>query len=139
MKWIETRSENYVATIHGRDVIQDVEMAATEDGKILGFRVRELADMGAYLQLLTPGIPDPRRLGLHGAVRQPGVLVRVRGIVTNATPTDAYRGAGRPEATFVIERVVDALARQLGMDPAEIRRMNFMPPFTEARPPRSAG
>ncbi|MDQ3922645.1 MAG: xanthine dehydrogenase family protein molybdopterin-binding subunit [Actinomycetota bacterium] len=131
IKWVEDRSENYQATIHGRGQIQDIELAATNEGKILGMRVKLLADMGAYLQLLTPGIP------VLGAFMYPGVYTfdayscEITGIFTNLTPTDAYRGAGRPEAAYAIERIVDALARELDMDPAEVRRKNFYEPFDE--------
>ncbi|MGZ4113912.1 MAG: xanthine dehydrogenase family protein molybdopterin-binding subunit [Actinomycetota bacterium] len=133
VKWTETRSENYVATIHGRGVIHDVEVAATEEGKILGFRVKELADMGAYFQLLTPGIPELGGWVYMGPYDVRAYWYEFTGVVTNATPTDAYRGAGRPEATFVLERAVDALARKLGKDPAEVRRISLMPPFFEAK------
>jgi carbon-monoxide dehydrogenase large subunit len=133
VKWIETRSENYLATIHGRGVIHDVEVAATEGGKILGFRVRELADMGAYYQLLTPGIPELGGWVYMGPYDVQAYWYEFTGIVTNATPTDAYRGAGRPEATYVLERAVDALARHLGKDPAEVRRISLMPPFDEPK------
>jgi aerobic carbon-monoxide dehydrogenase large subunit len=131
IKWVEDRSENYQATIHGRGQVQDVELAATNDGKILGMRVKLLADMGAYLQLLTPGIP------VLGGFMYPGVYtfdafsIEIKGVFTNLTPTDAYRGAGRPEAAFAIERNVDALARELNMDPVEVRRKNFYEPFDE--------
>ncbi len=131
IKWVEDRSENYQATIHGRGQIQDVELAATNEGKILGLRVRILADMGAYLQLLTPGI------AVLGGFMYPGVYnfdafdLSITGVFTNLTPTDAYRGAGRPEAAYAIERSMDALARELDMDPAEVRRKNFYEPFDE--------
>jgi carbon-monoxide dehydrogenase large subunit len=133
VKWVETRSENYLATIHGRGVIHDVEVAATKEGKILGFRVKELCDMGAYFQLLTPGIPELGGWVYMGPYDCQAYWYEFTGIVTNATPTDAYRGAGRPEATYVLERAVDALARKLGKDPAEVRRISFVPKFLEAR------
>jgi carbon-monoxide dehydrogenase large subunit len=131
IKWVETRSENYLATIHGRGQVQDIELAATNEGRILGMRVKLLADMGAYLQLNGPGIP------LLGAFMYPGVYTfdaysfECTGVFTNKTPIDAYRGAGRPEAAFAIERIVDALARETGLDPAEVRRRNFYEPFDE--------
>jgi carbon-monoxide dehydrogenase large subunit len=133
VKWIETRHENFVATIHGRGVIHDVEVAATQEGKILGFRVKELADMGAYYQLLTPGIPELGGWVYMGPYDVQAYWYEFTGVMTNATPTDAYRGAGRPEATFVLERAVDALARKLGKDPADVRRQSLVPPFAEAR------
>jgi len=131
IKWVEDRSENYLATIHGRGQIQDIELAATSEGKILGLRVKLLDDMGAYLQLLTPVIAT------SGAALYPGVYnfdsfaIEVKGVFTNLTPTDAYRGAGRPEACFAIERAMDTLARKLDMDPAEVRRRNFYEPFDQ--------
>jgi carbon-monoxide dehydrogenase large subunit len=133
VKWVETRSENFLATIHGRGVIHDVELAATSEGKILGIRVKELADMGAYYQLLTPGIPELGAWVYMGPYDMQAYWYEFTGIVTNATPTDAYRGAGRPEATYVLERAVDALARKVGKDPAEVRRISFVPKFLEAR------
>ena len=131
VKWVEERSENYLATIHGRGQIQDVELAATSEGRILGMRVKLLDDMGAYLQLLTPSI------SVSGAGMFPGVYtfdafsIEIKGVFTNMTPTDAYRGAGRPEAAYAIERAIDSLARKLEMDPAEVRRKNFYEPFDE--------
>ncbi len=131
VKWVEDRSENYQATIHGRGQVQDIELAADSEGKILGLRVKLLDDMGAYLQLLTPAI------SVSGAAMFPGVYnfdafaIEIKGVFTNLTPTDAYRGAGRPEAAYAIERAIDALARKLDMDPAEVRRRNFYEPFDE--------
>jgi carbon-monoxide dehydrogenase large subunit len=133
VKWIEERSENYVATIHGRGVIHDVELAATEEGKILGIRVKEIADMGAYFQLLTPGIPELGGWVYMGPYDMQAYWYEFTGVMTNATPTDAYRGAGRPEATYVVERAVDALARKIGKDPAEVRRISLVAPFSEPR------
>ncbi len=132
IKWIEDRLENYLATIHGRGVIHDCTLAGTEDGKILGLKFVELADMGAYFQLLTPGIPELGGWVYMGPYNVDAYWYEFTGIMTNATPTDAYRGAGRPEATFVVERLVDSFARRLGKDPADVRRMNLHPPFDEA-------
>jgi carbon-monoxide dehydrogenase large subunit len=132
VKWIEERSENYVATIHGRGVTHDCSIAGTEDGKILGMKFVEIADMGAYYQLLTPGIPELGAWVYMGPYAAESYWYEFRGILTNCTPTDAYRGAGRPEATYVLERIVDAFARRVGKDPAELRRMNLHPPFEEA-------
>ena len=116
VKWIEDRQENYVATIHGRGVLHDCTLAGTEDGKILGMKFVELADMGAYFQLLTPGIPELGGWVYMGPYDIEAYWYEFTGIMTNATPTDAYRGAGRPEATYVIERLVDAFARRIGKD-----------------------
>jgi carbon-monoxide dehydrogenase large subunit len=132
VKWIEERSENYVATTHGRGVLQDIEIGATAEGRILGIRVSLLCDMGAYFQLLTPGIPMLGSWLYTGPYTGEGLQFQYKGIFTNLPPTDAYRGAGRPEASYAIERAMDALARAVGGDPAEIRRLNLMPPFDEA-------
>ncbi len=134
VKWIEERSEAYMATIHGRDVIQDMELAATEEGKLLGVRATLLADMGAYLQLVTPGIPILGAFLYMGVYDAEVYHFECTGVFTNKTPTDAYRGAGRPEATYAIERAIDALGRKVGKDAVEIRRLNFIPAFSEARP-----
>jgi aerobic carbon-monoxide dehydrogenase large subunit len=132
IKWIEGRSENYVATIHGRGVTHDVTLAATEEGKLLGVKFVETADMGAYYQLLTPGIPELGGWVYMGPYDPQAYWFEFTGVLTNTTPTDAYRGAGRPEATYVLERGMDALGRRVGKDPAELRRMNLHAPFTEA-------
>jgi carbon-monoxide dehydrogenase large subunit len=129
IKWIEERSEAYLATIHGRDVVQQLELAATADGKITALRARLWPNMGAYLQLITPGTPLLGAWVYAGAYDIPGYDVEFVGGFTNTTPTDAYRGAGRPEATYLIERTMDALARKLGMDPLELRRRNFIKEF----------
>ncbi len=131
IKWVEDRSENYMATIHGRDQIQDIELAATSDGRILGMRTNLLADMGAYMQLVTPGIPILGAFMYCGVYQFEAYSFTCTGVFTNKTPTDAYRGAGRPEAAYAIERIVDSLARRLDMDPAEVRRKNFYEPFDE--------
>lgn len=127
VKWVETRRENFVATIHGRGQINEVEVAAARDGTMTGLRVRVIADLGAYCQLFTPGVPTNTGLMACGCYRVPAVHAEVIGVFTNRTPTDAYRGAGRPEAAFLIERAVDLLAAELKMDPVEVRRKNFIP------------
>ena len=128
VKWIEERRENYVATTHGRDQVQYVEIAAKRDGTITGLRVKSIANMGAYLSTFAPGIPTILfGLMLAGNYRIPNIACEVTGVHTNTTLVDAYRGAGRPEATYLVERAVDLTARELGMDPAEIRRRNFVP------------
>jgi carbon-monoxide dehydrogenase large subunit len=136
-RWTEGRSENAHATVHGRGQIQDIELAADADGKVTAVRVHLLADMGAYLQLITPGIPLLGAFLYHGLYDVPNLSFTCTGVFTNKTPTDAYRGAGRPEATYAIERAMDALARKMGIGPDEIRRRNFIP--TEAFPYTSAG
>jgi len=131
VKWIEDRSENYLATIHGRGQVQDIEVAADSEGRIRGMRVNLLADMGAYLQIFTPGIPILGAFMYPGVYDFPAYSFSCTGVFTNKTPTDAYRGAGRPEAAFAVERIMDALARETGLDPAEVRRRNFYEPFDE--------
>ncbi|MEE9471118.1 MAG: molybdopterin cofactor-binding domain-containing protein, partial [Gemmatimonadota bacterium] len=127
VKWTATRSEGFLATTHGRDQLSDVEVAADREGRLLGLRVRMLQDLGAYHQLLTPAIPTLTVLMLPGPYRLHNLEVHLSGVFTNKTPTDAYRGAGRPEATFLIERVMDLIAAETGLDPAEVRRRNLIP------------
>ncbi|MGF1471298.1 MAG: xanthine dehydrogenase family protein molybdopterin-binding subunit [Rubrobacteraceae bacterium] len=131
VKWVEDRSENYQATTHGRGQIQDIELAATSEGKILGVRVNLLADMGAYMQIITPGTPILGAFMYCGVYDFDAYSFTCTGVMTNKTPTDAYRGAGRPESAYAIERAVSSLARELDMDPAEVRRKNFYEPFDE--------
>ena len=126
VKWTETRSENMVATHHGRDQIQFIEMAVKRDGTFLGMKVELLANMGGYLQLLTPGIPVLGQFMFNGIYKMDAYDWKSTGVFTTTTPTDAYRGAGRPEATFAIERIVDEVAVELGMDPMELRRKNWI-------------
>lgn len=129
VKWTEERSEGYLATIHGRDVVHELTFAATKDGKITTVKSEAWCAMGAYLQLVTPGIPLLGAWIYSGPYDIPNYSVTFTGVFTNTTPTDAYRGAGRPEATYVLERTMDALARELGMDPVELRRKNFVKEF----------
>lgn len=130
VKWVESRSENYQATTHGRDHVQEIELAATADGKITGLRATVWAGMGAYLSTAAPGIPTILHgLMLSGVYDIPAIHEDVYGLYTNTTPVEAYRGAGRPEATFMVERLVDLLAAKLGLDPVEVRRRNFIPKF----------
>ncbi len=132
VKWSETRSENYQGTTHGRDHIQDVELAATRDGKILGLRCTVWAGMGAYLSTAAPGIPTILHgLMLSGPYAVPALKEDVYGVYTNTTPVEAYRGAGRPEATFMLERMMDKLSDALKIDPVEIRKRNLLPPFED--------
>jgi carbon-monoxide dehydrogenase large subunit len=131
VKWIENRSEGYLATIHGRDVVQEIELAATAEGKITAVRVKLLAAMGAYMQLVSPGIPLLGAWLYAGCYDADAYSFECTGVYTNATSTDAYRGAGRPEATFAIERAIEALARAVGKDAVEIRRLNFMRGFPQ--------
>ena len=118
VKWIEERSENALATIHGRDVVTTLEFAATKEGKITGVRADVIASMGAYLQLVTPGIPLLGAWIYAGPYAIPNYDVTFTGVFTNTTPTDAYRGAGRPEATYVLERTMDAARAEARDRPA---------------------
>ena len=130
VKWTETRIENFQATIHGRDHVEKVEMAATRDGKITGVRSVVHAGMGAYLSTAAPGVPTILHgLMYSGPYALSGVKADIYGVFTNTTPVDAYRGAGRPEATFLLERLVDLVAAELGMDPVAVRRRNLIPKF----------
>jgi carbon-monoxide dehydrogenase large subunit len=129
VKWTEERSEAYLATIHGRDHWQEIEIAATEDGTIKGIRAKAVVGLGAYLQLVTAGTPILGGWVYGGAYDIDAYDLEVIGAFTTATPTDAYRGAGRPEATYLVERGVDALARKLDMDPVEVRRKSFIKEF----------
>ncbi len=126
VKWIESRRENFLTTIHGRGHVDYFELAAKSDGTILGIKLKLIQDLGAYHQLLTPAIPTLSVLMMPGLYRTQNVRADIIGAFTNCVPTDAYRGAGRPEATHGIERMVDILAAELKMDPAEIRVKNFV-------------
>lgn len=133
VKWVESRSEHHVGSCHGRGQVQHMAIAATREGKILGMRVNLLADMGAYLQLLTPGIAVFGAFTYCGLYDFGAYSFECKGVFTNLTPTDAYRGAGRSEAAYAHERIMDDLARELGMDPAELRLRNLHPKFDEPR------
>ena len=128
VKWIESRRENFQCTIHGRGHVDYYELAARKDGTILGLKLKLVQDVGAYHQLLTPVIPTLSVLMMPGLYRFGNISADIIGVFTNCVPTDAYRGAGRPEATHGIERMVDILAQEIGMDPAEIRLKNFPGP-----------
>jgi aerobic carbon-monoxide dehydrogenase large subunit len=126
VKWTESRSEGYQATIHGRDQIQDVSLAFNEDHTLRGMKVELLVDMGAYLQLVTPGIPLLGAFMYNAIYKMDALSFTCHGIFTNKTPTDAYRGAGRPEATYAIERLIDEAAVELGVEPFELREKNWI-------------
>src|SRR5579871_6184428 len=126
VKWVESRRENFTCTIHGRGHVDYYELAAKRDGTMLGLKLKIIQDLGAYLQLLTPAIPTLSVLMMPGLYKFKSITADVIGAFTNCVPTDAYRGAGRPEATHGIERMVDVLAAELKMDPAELRMKNFV-------------
>ncbi|MGE0354619.1 MAG: xanthine dehydrogenase family protein molybdopterin-binding subunit [Gemmatimonadales bacterium] len=137
VKWTEDRSENYKVTIHGRDHVEDVELCGTRDGRITGLRTEVWAGLGAYASTAAPGVPTI----LHGLMYSgpymiPNISGTVHGVYSTTTPVDAYRGAGRPEATYLLERLVEKYARTIGMDPVEVRRKNLIPadrfPYTVA-------
>lgn len=127
VKWIATRREGFLATIHGRGHVDYYELAAKKDGTMLGLRVKLIQDIGAFHMLLTPAMPTLSVLMLPGLYRFKNVKAEVIGAFTNRMATDLYRGAGRPEATHGIERMVDILAAELKMDPVEVRFKNFVP------------
>jgi carbon-monoxide dehydrogenase large subunit len=127
IKWIETRSENMAVTHQGRDQIAYVKMGAKRDGKLTALHVKIIADLGAYNMLLTAAIPSLGAFVMSGVYKIPAIQTDIVGAFTNKCPTDAIRGAGRPEATHMIEVTLDQLAAELGMDPLDIRRKNFIP------------
>lgn len=128
VRWVETRSENYIATTHGRDHVTDIEVGANRDGTITALKVKTYANLGGMLSTVAPGIPTTLygRM-LSGAYSFPNIYCHVTGVYTNTGMVDAYRGAGRPEATYAVERAVDLVASELGIDPVEVRRKNFVP------------
>jgi carbon-monoxide dehydrogenase large subunit len=134
VKWTETRSESLLAAHHGRDQIQDITITAKKDGTVTGLDVRLLADMGAYLELVGPGVPVLGAFMFNAIYKIPAYKFTCTTVLTTKTPTGAYRGAGRPEATFAIERIMDELAVELGRDPLELRKQNWITheefPFT---------
>lgn len=126
VKWIESRRENFLHTIHGRDQEGQVELAVKSDGTLLGLKYTVTADVGAYYQLLTPAIPTLTGLMLCGSYTFQNVQMDLTAAFTNKMATDAYRGAGRPEATYLIERMIDIVAHDLDLDPLAVRRANFI-------------
>ncbi len=128
-KWIETRSENMMVTHQGRDQVAYVRMGAKADGTLTGIHSRIVADMGAYLMLLTPSVPALGAFVMSGCYKFAAVQTDITGVYTNKCPTDAIRGAGRPEATHMVEVVMDQLAAELGMDRLQLRRKNFITDF----------
>ncbi len=128
VRWTEGRRENIRATIHGRGQVGEAEVAVKKDGTILGLQYKVVADIGAYHQLLTPGIPPLTGLMLSGCYRIAAIGIEVTGVFTNKMATDAYRGAGRPEATYTVERIMDRVAQELRIDPVKLRRKNFAKP-----------
>src|SRR2546421_2101048 len=129
VKWIEDRSENLAVTIHGRDQVDYIEVAATRDGRVTGLKVYGISDLGSYCQLFTDVIMIAFGFPVScGAYDIPAIHLSADIVFTNKAPTDAYRGAGRPEATYAVERAMDLVARELGKDPVEVRKINFIKP-----------
>ena len=128
VKWVEERSEAFLATNHGRDLIGYVDLAARRDGTLLGLKLRIVADVGAYNMIFTAAVPTSTMQMASGNYAIPAIRAKLTEVFTNKTPTDAYRGAGRPEGIYFLERAMDMLARELDMDPAELRRKNFIRP-----------
>jgi carbon-monoxide dehydrogenase large subunit len=132
VRWTGTRREAYLTDAHGRDHVTDAELALSRDGKILGLRVKTIANLGAYLSTFAPAVPTFLYGTLLNGVYEMGAIqCEVTGVFTNTTAVDAYRGAGRPEAAYVLERMIEAGAAALKMDPVEIRRRNFIPRFAD--------
>ncbi len=135
MKWVADRTEEFLAVAHGRDHITRAELAMDEEGKILGLRVKTRANLGAYLSTFASAVPTYLYVPLlSGQYDIPAVYGEVEAVYTNTAPVDAYRGAGRPEATFVVERLVEVAARQLGQDPAKFRLKNFVKKWPHQTP-----
>jgi carbon-monoxide dehydrogenase large subunit len=135
VKWTAERSESFVSDAHGRDHVTTAELAMDKDGKFLGLRVKTTANMGAYLSTFASCIPTILYATLlAGQYTTPAIHCEVTAVFTNTTPVDAYRGAGRPEATYVVERLVETAAREMKLDPAEIRRRNFIRTFPYQTP-----
>ena len=127
VKWTADRTEAFLTDAHGRDHITHAEMAFDADNKMLGLKVDTIANFGAYMSLFSSSVPTYLYATLlSGQYVIPAIHCNVRAVYTNTTPVDAYRGAGRPEATFVMERMVETAARELGVSPAELRRKNFI-------------
>ena len=132
IRWTSSRREAFQTDAHGRDHVTDAEVALSKDGKFLGLRVKTTANLGAYLSTFAPAVPTYLYATLlNGVYEWPAIHAEVTGVFTNTTPVDAYRGAGRPEACYLLERMVDASAAALKMDPADIRKKNFIPKFAD--------
>ncbi len=136
VKWLQERTEHFMSDAHGRDNVSTAELALDANGKMIGLKVHVLADMGAYLHEFGPGIPQVGITMTSGLYDIPATWVEATGVYTNTVPVDAFRGAGRPEALYLMERLVDKAAYEMGMDPAEFRRKSFIPddalPYTTA-------
>jgi carbon-monoxide dehydrogenase large subunit len=135
VKWVAGRSEAFLADAHGRDHVTRAEMALNDQGKILGLRVKTIANLGAYMSTFSSSVPTYLYATLlSGQYAIPAIYCEVDAVYTNTAPVDAYRGAGRPEATFVVERLVEVAARQMGIDPVDLRKKNFIDHFPHQTP-----
>ena len=135
VKWVADRTESFLTDAHGRDHVTEVQMAFDEDNKIIGLKVDTIANFGAYMSLFSSCVPTYLYATLlSGQYAIPAIHANVRTVYTNTAPVDAYRGAGRPEATFVVERTMETAARELGVSPAELRRKNFITTFPHQTP-----
>ncbi|MDB5999813.1 MAG: xanthine dehydrogenase family protein molybdopterin-binding subunit, partial [Rhizobacter sp.] len=135
IKWAADRSEAFLTDAHGRDHATKAELAMDEKGNFLALRVKTIANMGAYLSTFASSVPTILYATLlAGQYKTPAIYAEVKAVFTNTSPVDAYRGAGRPEATYVVERMVETAARDMGMDPVQIRRQNFITEFPYATP-----
>ncbi len=135
VKWVAERSESFLSDAHGRDHVTHAEMAFDRDGKIVGLRARTIANLGAYMSTFSSSVPTYLYATLlSGQYNIPNIYCEVDAVYTNTVPVDAYRGAGRPEATFVVERLVEAAAREMSVDPAELRKRNFISQFPHQTP-----
>src|SRR4029434_8282366 len=135
IKWAAERSESFLSDAHGRDHVTTAELALDKDGKFLGLRVHTTANMGAYLSTFASCVPTILYATLlAGQYTTPAIYCEVKAVFTNTAPVDAVRGAGRPEATYVVERIVETAARELKIDPAELRRKNFIRTFPYTTP-----
>jgi carbon-monoxide dehydrogenase large subunit len=135
VKWVSERAEAFLSDAHGRDHVTHAEMAFDGDGKIVGLRARTIANLGAYMSTFSSSVPTYLYATLlSGQYNIPNIYCEVDAVYTNTVPVDAYRGAGRPEATFVVERLVEAAARELSVDPAELRKRNFISQFPHQTP-----
>lgn len=134
VKWIEKRREHFAATIHGRGLVEYFDAAVKNDGTLLAVKCKAYCDMGAYMQLLTPAIPGLGLILMAGTYEAKAVEYEQIAVFTNKVATDAYRGAGRPEAAYAIERLMDTIARELNLDPVDVRRKNFLKDFSKPTP-----
>src|SRR5206468_6005181 len=134
-KWVADRTESFLADAHGRDHVSTVEMAFDKDNRITGLKVDTIANLGAYMSLFSSCVPTYLYATLlSGQYNIPAIHANVRTVYTNTAPVDAYRGAGRPEATYLLERTMETAARELGVSPAELRRKNFITSFPHQTP-----